>query len=299
MIVSLCKDPLAEVADLVRENESMAAHTTFRIGGPARYFAEPRNTRELRRLCCAFVRLGEPVCILGAGSNLLVSDDGVNGAVISLKRFETGRIFGIGPTLLAGAGVPVRLVADRAAAVGLSGLEEIAGVPGTVGGAISTNAGSGTSGIGALVERLYLLNLRGEMEELDGDCVRWEYRKAWLGDRIVVAAMLRLVQSTPARVFRRMEAALLRKKSTQPVTVCSAGCVFKNPDGQSAGALMELVGLKGIRLGGAMISRKHANFVVNVANALAADVLGLMELARSRVAEEFGVWLEPEVCCWA
>ncbi len=299
MIVSLYKDPLDEVSDLVRTNEPMAPHTTFRIGGPAPHFAEPRNANELRRLCRAFVNLGEPLYFLGAGSNLLVSDEGVDGAVISLRRFETNRIFRVGSTLLAGAGVPVRMLAERAGALGLSGLEELAGVPGTLGGAVSMNAGSAVSGIGRLVERLYLMNLRGEMEELDGDCVRWEYRRAGLGERIVVAAMLRLAESTPARVRRQMRQALLRKKSTQPVTVHSAGCVFKNPDGLSAGALMEMVGLKGVRLGGAMFSRKHANFVVNVASARAADVLGLMEVARSRVAEAFGVWLEQEVCYWA
>ena len=152
MILRLKRRPFEGVDHLIRREEPLERHTTFRIGGPARYFAEPRNAQELQHVYHAFLVEGEPIWTLGAGSNLLVSDEGVDGAVISMKRFEANRILRTGSTLLAGAGVRMRALAEQAAELGLSGLEELAGVPGTLGGAIAMNAGPAPTGIGKFID---------------------------------------------------------------------------------------------------------------------------------------------------
>ena len=283
----------------MQKNVSLARYTTFRIGGPATHFFEPRTAEELRNTCKVVRRRRDwPVYILGGGSNLLISDDGVDGAVVCMRRFERRYIRRFGNLLRVSAGVPLRRVLSATVRWGLSGLEGLAGVPGTVGGAISMNAGACDVSMGGFVSFVEVMDARGRVERLPGDGVPWLYRGADFGGRVVTFAELELRTAPPDEVEARMTQAFEAKRASQPLSLPSAGCFFKNPEVGAAGRLLDMAGLKGLGSGGAAVSRKHANFIVNRGGATAADVLNLVRIIRRAVRNLFDVDLEPEVCVW-
>ena len=277
-------------------DEPLARHTTYRIGGPADLYIEVDSLAGLRQVISVLKDEGVEWTVLGKGSNILAADAGYRGAIIVLGRtFRTHSVIE-DERIVAGAGAILATIVRDVFNKGLAGLELAVGVPGTLGGALAMNAGTSEVGIGSVVESVTYLTPEGELKRLGGSEIEWTYRASSLrGAGVILESSLKLVQSDVAEVRRRMEAILRRRRNSQPLSIPSAGSTFRNPPGDSAGRLIEAVGLKGERVGGAQISEKHANFIVNRMGASAEDVVSLITLARNRVKEEHGIELRPEV----
>jgi len=285
----------AELTGPVRRAEPLARHTTYRIGGPAALFLECATVADLSAATAILAAENIEWTVLGKGSNVLASDEGYDGAVIILGR-DFKRHSVDDDHLRTGAGVILAAVVQDAFKLGLSGLEFAVGVPGTVGGALAMNAGSRDEWIGSIVESVTVFKPGVGLIGVRGPEIAWEYRRSDLTARgIIVEAVLRVTDSDQVGIRRSMEASLRRRKRSQPLNVPSAGSVFVNPDGDSAGRLIEKAGLKGTKVGGAMVSDVHANFIVNAGGATAADVVALVRLIRETVKDANGIELRPEI----
>lgn len=278
----------------VRRDEPMADHTTWRVGGPAALFVEPQDTAELR-LCLELLQDADiPWMPVGSGSNLLVRDGGVPGAVISMRCFRRMR-FEANGRVRAGGGLPLMTLIRACAEKGLSGLEHLAGIPGTVGGAVFMNAGAGEQEIAGVVDSVHLLTEYGEQNR-SAEELGFAYRRSHLKEgEVVLEAVLRLAQGEPEDLRRIVKERLRHRREAQGVGAPSAGSVFKNPPGEAAWKLIDRAGLRGRRIGGAAVSERHTNFIVNDGGATAADILELIDLVREKVARNSGVVLEPEI----
>ncbi len=274
----------------------LARFTTFGIGGPARHFLCPRDVPELAALVAALAAADVPLRVLGGGSNVLASDEGVDGAVVRLAG-DFARLAFEGRRVDAGAAVPLARLVRECAERGLSGVEGLVGIPGTVGGALVMNAGGRWGRIGDVVETARVLGACGA-QSLTREEAGFRYRGSALSGRIVLGAGLLMKESDPAQVAAWTCEYYEAKKAGQDMTARSAGCVFKNPDGRSAGALIDQAGLKGARVGDAEVSAVHANYIVNTGTATARDVLALVEVVRKGVREAFNVELELEIELW-
>lgn len=278
-------------------NESMARHTSYHIGGPAKFFVRVHSLTSLGNLIEACRDEGAPWIVVGKGSNILVSDDGFEGVVISLDRdFKRFRFDEDRSCLVAGAGVSLSALVQEAFKHGLVGIEYLVGTPGTVGGALRMNAGSRTEWIGSVVQSVTTYLPGAGLKRYAASDIGWSYRASSLPrDEVVVECELG-VKSAPASYIRgKMEAALTRRKKSQPLEYPSCGSVFKNPEGAYAAALIEEAGLKGYAIGGAQVSELHANFIVNKGGATANDVVTLMESIITRIKQDYGIELKPEV----
>jgi UDP-N-acetylmuramate dehydrogenase len=270
----------------------------LKLGGPAQYFLTPREPDELERVLKACHAQQIPVHVLGSGSNLLVRDEGVSGAVIRLESPRFADVHIADRIVRAGAGALLSHVITETVRAGLAGLENLAGIPGTIGGAVLGNAGGRYGDLGQYVRSVTVLTYQGERQIRRSDELAFAYRQSNVDDAVVLEAELELRPDEPEEIARRLRKIWVLKKSSQPLGSQSAGCIFKNPRGLSAGALIEQAGLKGTRLGGAEISDRHANFIATQEGATSADVLRLIDLMRSKVAEQFGVHLELEIKIW-
>lgn len=239
-----------------------------------------------------------PVRILGGGSNLLVRDEGVPGAVIRLSEPAFCQVQIEGTVCRAGAGALLSHVLSETVRAGLAGFENLAGIPGTIGGAIVGNAGGRHGDIGDLVTSVTSLDYQGTPVQKSGDELMFEYRESGLRDLILLEAEFQLQQQSAEEITERLRKIWITKKAVQPLASQSVGCIFKNPRGSSAGELIEKAGLKGTRVGGAEVSDRHANFLVTLPGATSDDVLRLINLVQSKVAAQFGIHLEPEVQIW-
>lgn len=280
----------------VRLNEPMSRHTTFRIGGCADIFIQPRDENDLRTAVAWLRAAGAPVRVIGNGSNLLVADAGIRGAVIKLApAFAEIRFNSEG--VVVGAGARLASVVNRCAEAGWSGLESTVGIPGTVGGAIVTNAGTDTGWIGDLVQAAVVMDQAGNT--FDVRCAELDYgyrcSSLTLSRHAVLRARLRLSRADPIEVRAKMERLRVKRSSRQPLHCRSAGSVFKNLPQIAAGKLVDRAGCKGLRVGGAEVSSRHANFIINRGHATAADVRALMGEIQQRVLRIHGIWLEPEI----
>ncbi len=298
----------AGLEDIIETDVPLADCTWYRLGGPARWFCRPRDQAELCRLLRAVTQAGVEWRVLGAGANVIVRDEGFDGAVIRLAGPEFERVEIDPPpedeqpptanVHAGGAADLLRLVLATLKA-GLVGLEALAGIPGTVGGAVRMNAGGRYGQIGDHVRSVRLVRPDGRVEQLGRDALHFEYRRCRLGQAIVTGVDLYVPPGDAREALNRFHRIWREKTANQPpLGARSAGCIFKNPPRESAGRLLDRCGLKGTTLGGAQISTRHANFIVANQNARAADVLALMELARRRVRETTGIELEPEVEVW-
>ena len=280
---------------VVRENVSLAGRTTLRIGGPARYLVEVHDAEALAALLRAARAEGLPALALGKGSNLLVPDAGFPGVVFTLSgdfleiRLEA-------PDVVAGGGASLMALAVRAQKAGLSGLENLSGIPSSLGGAVRINAGSYGSELFEILVTVDLVSEAGERRTEPASGIAHGYRWTALCDTgdIVAGARLRLAPKPPAEIASRMAEVAAKRKSALPHQA-NAGSIFKNPPGLFAGKLLEECGLKGRRVGGAEISPVHANVIVNTGGATAADVAALMDAMKKAVKERFGVDLVPEI----
>lgn len=290
----------AEAAARVRRDHPLAPFTSFRIGGPADLMFEPADVEMLGRVLAAAHELRIPVTLLGGGTNVLVSDRGVRGLVIRLGRDFDYRRWGdeIEQTVTVDVGAATRLgkLVKESVERGLEGLEFAAGIPGTVGGGALMNAGAFGGEIGAAIVDIEGVSLDGKKIVFDRSELEFSYRRLALRVELMVTSVrFRLLRSSVGKLRRIVEAVQGKRRSKQPLGLPNAGSIFKNPQGEFAGRLIERAGLKGRTLGQAQVSPGHANFIVNLGGAKASDVRDLMGLIQDEVWERSGVWLEPEV----
>lgn len=272
--------------------------TTFKIGGRAQFFSEPKELAQLRFLLGAAKRNKLPVFILGAGSNLLISDRGVKGLVIKLNSAYFKRMALKGNCIEAGSAVRLSQLIFLAQSKSLRGLEFLVGIPGTLGGALAMNAGCRESAIGDLVKEVSVMDYKGRIKILSRKDIKFSYRKSGLGKYIILSALLRLKKGERAQIKKNINSYLGFRRRTQDLSLANAGCIFKNPPQRYAGKLIDLCGLKGRKIGDAFISERHANFILNRGKASAKDVLGLMRLINKKVKDKFKINLQPEIKLW-
>ena len=277
-------------------DEPMSRHTTFQIGGPADYLILPSSTEEVAAVLSIARDNGIPVTILGNGSNVLVLDNGVRGAVV--KFGETmGYIRHSGNVVIAGAGASLGDVSRFAASCELTGLEFAVGIPGSIGGAVFMNAGAYDGEISNVVSAVTAVCENSKLKRFNREEIRFGYRDSVFqhNDCVVCEVELTLEYGDNGDIKLKMEDYTSRREAKQPIEMPSAGSTFKRPPGHFAGTLIEQAGLKGFSIGGAQVSEKHAGFIINAGGATAADVLALIREVQHRVQTEFGVKLHPEV----
>ncbi len=284
---------------IVKADEPLAPLTWFRLGGPAAFFARPGTVEELVGLLNRAREQGVPTRILSGGSNILVRDEGFPGLVIQLESPLFADVKIEGTHVEAGAAVPLTALISQTARAGLAGLEVLTGIPGTVGGSLRGNSGGRQGAIGNFVVRATVLDSAGKIQVRERDEIAFGYRSSDLDEPVILSAEFELEPEDPESVVRRMRRIWIIKKENQPYGHQSSGCIFKNPTPEiSAGALIEQAGLKGLRVGGAEVSDRHANFIVAQSGAKSADVLALIEQIRSKVAAQSGYELNLQINLW-
>ena len=289
----------------------LAPRTWYGVGGPAAILAHPANTQQLAALAQRCHDAGVRTYVLGSGANLLVRDQGVpDGVVVQLDDPHFRQLSIDGRVVTVGGGYDLAKLVLETAKAGLAGLEPLAGIPATVGGAIRMNAGGAYGEIGPAVRRLEVMSEGGQVFYRDRDDLVFSYRKSNIVARYILTAELELTPDDPDELIKRVKEIFLYKKTTQPLAEHSAGCAFKNPlldpesggtERQSAGKLIDMAGLKGHRIGCAVVSDRHANFIFvdrEHSNVRADDVLALMDHIQHTVRDRFGVELEREVVVW-
>lgn len=283
---------------IVRQGELMAMHTWFQLGGPAEFFAEPTDADQLLALIRRCREESMPVRLLGSGSNILVQDQGVSGVVVRLSEPAFAQISLQGNTITVGGGAKLGQVITTAVHAGLGGLESLVAIPGTLGGALHGNAGTHGGDIGQWVTQASLLTAGGDRITRNRDDLVFGYRESSLDELVILEAKLQLEPDNPQELAKRLQKQWIVRKASQPMGHQSAGCVFKNPHGVSAGQLIEQAGLKGTRIGGALVSDRHANFIIAEPDCTAQDVLRLIDMVKSQVAARLEVELELELEIW-
>ena len=287
----------------VRLQEPMSAHTTFRIGGPADYFVEPGSESVLKELLLLCRETETPFFILGNGSNLLVSDEGYRGVMISLRGFDEisfreGESTEAGKTIMtAGCGVLLSKAAMQAAERGLTGFEFAGGIPGTLGGAVTMNAGAYGGEIRDVILSARVMTKAGDVRELSAEELDLSYRHCIIQEKdlIVLSADFAFAHGDEEQIKEQMRQLNTQRREKQPLEYGSAGSTFKRPEGYFAGKLIQDAGLKGYRSGDVMVSEKHSGFVVNVGKGTCGDAMRVIEHVQRTVYEQFGVELELEV----
>ncbi|HEY1066700.1 MAG TPA: UDP-N-acetylmuramate dehydrogenase [Pirellulales bacterium] len=284
--------------DFVRTQEPLAPYTWLRVGGAAEYFAEPRTRDELLALVKYCQKEGVPFRILGGGSNLLVRDGVVPGLVVHLSNPAFAEISVKGRVISAGAGAKLGQLVSTAVREGLAGLETLVGIPGTVGGALHGNAGGRGGDIGQWTRSAVVLTKAGELQERKRPELVFAYRQSSLDDVVILSAEFELNAADATELHKRMQKNWIVSKANQPLSHQCTTCVFKNPRGMSAGMLIDQAGMKGLRVGGAEVSDRHANFVVAHPGATSADVQKLIDQVRKNIDDRLGIELENEIQIW-
>ncbi|AMV39389.1 UDP-N-acetylmuramate dehydrogenase [Planctomyces sp. SH-PL62] len=291
--------PFKEFQEFVAENQPLAPLTWFRLGGPAAYFARPRNIEDMRAVLSRANEAGIPYKLLGGGTNVLVRDPGVEALVVLMESPHFSDVSVVENRIKTGAAVPLTALISQTARAGLAGLEILTGIPGTVGGALRGNAGSRQGAIGPFVSRVTVLDSAFEVQERERDDLNFVDRESNLDEPVILSAEFELSQEEPESVVRRMRRIWIVKKENQPYGHQSSGCIFKNPSADiSAGALIDQAGMKGTRHGGAEVSDRHANFIIAHPGAKADDVLHLIDQIQQRVWQQFGYELELQLRIW-
>lgn len=298
MDYTLLKEFLEREQCVYRENEPMSAHTTFKIGGPADIFVEPASEDMLSKVIAFCNEKEYPLYILGNGSNLLVSDLGVEGVVVHISNgISEIAVSGINE-ITCGSGLRLSLLCSFALEQGMTGLEFAWGIPGLVGGAVYMNAGAYDSEMANVLKECRCITRDGRFETLTLDKMKLGYRTSLFKEkknRVITSATFKLLPGAQENIRARMDELMQRRKQKQPLEYPSAGSTFKRPTGNFAGTLIEMCGLKGFTVGGAGVSEKHAGFVVNLGGATASDVKRVIEAVSEKVFLETSVRLEPEI----
>lgn len=292
---------LGSIKGRVKFNEPLSSHTSFKIGGSCDLWVEPKDTAELKKVLARVSAGGKPSFIIGNGTNLLVNDEGFSGIVISLNSPFFKKVEFKGERVRVGAGYSLPKLVMECSARGLSGLESLIGIPGTIGGAVFMNAGGWSSpiykNIGDLVTSLKVLDPTGKVIDLKKKDMSFGYRKSGLDGYIILSAEFQLGREDKKAVLARCGQFLKIKREKQVLDRPSAGCIFKNPAGFqfTCGQMIDMLGLKGAMYGGAKVSKKHANFIINAKDAKCADVLNLIDIIKRKVHDNYGLDLEMEV----
>ncbi|MFH1354758.1 MAG: UDP-N-acetylmuramate dehydrogenase [Candidatus Omnitrophota bacterium] len=283
----------------IRFKEPLKRHTTFKIGGAAKFFVKPNDLSDLNLLLIAAKKHDIPIFIIGSGSNILIDDKGLNAIVLSLSAPYFKKASYNDQFLEAGSGISLNRMIRETQKRGLSGLEFLIGIPGTLGGALAMNAGAWGKNIADIVENVTVSDYQGKIKKLERKSLRFDYRKSCLQRYIILNARLRLRRKNKKEIQSTLEEYLQVRRSRQGNLSFSAGSIFKNPlCGSTAGRLIEQCNLKGISSGDAHISSEHANFILNKKNASSADVLRLISLIKKRVKDKFKIDLVPEIKIW-
>ena len=282
--------------EYISQNESMAKHCTFRCGGEAELYVVPGSVEELTQVIQTCKENNYPYMVIGNGSNILVKDEGYQGAIIEINNRISG-IDVIGEEIVADAGAKLSAVAMTAYENDLAGFEFAHGIPGNVGGAVVMNAGAYGGEMKDVIKWVKVLNNEGKIETIDAKDLEMGYRTSIIAKKsmVVLQMCIELQIGSAGEIGGIMQILMQKRKFRQPLEYPSAGSTFKRPEGYFAGKLIEEAGLRGYRVGGAMVSEKHCGFVINYENATATDVLQLINDVRDKVREHSGVELEPEV----
>lgn len=289
----------SDFSGVILKNENLSRFTSFRLGGPADYLLVPPDLDNLRLLLQQAHPQKIPLHLLGGGTNLLVADTGVRGWVIKIDRL-LGTFQRVENRIIAGAGLSLSRLINKTISYGLSGLEWLYGIPGTVGGAIAQNAGAFGAAVSDCLVSITLMDETGSVHKYPREGLDFSYRSGPLGEgrQVIVEAVFQLKSHEPKLLEKTIKNIILERKKKFPLSKPTAGCIFKNPSQGSAGQLIDQAGMKGFAVGGAMVSPKHANFIINTGSARADDVSRLMSLIQEKVKDRFGVLLEPEVKLW-
>ena len=283
---------------LVTYDEPMAARTWMRLGGPAQYFVRPQTLEDLTEVVHRCRDNDVRMYVLGEGANLLVNDAGVRGAVIHMGQGAFTDVVTEGTCLRACSGADMSKIVLNCVRKGLSGMECLTGIPGSVGGCVRMNAGGAFGDIGSIVETVHVMNEDGDVFTRHRNDLAFAYRSTNITAKFILGAEFELTEDDPQRVLKMVKRIWIHKKNTQPLGSGTAGCIFKNPRGLSAGALIDRAGMKGRRVGGAYVSDKHANFIIVERDAKASDVMELINVVRETVHRTHEVYLELEIEVW-
>ncbi len=280
----------------VRFKEPLSAHTSLSVGGPADIWAQPENYSELKKIVCFCLKQQKPYIVVGKGANILASDRGFRGVALYLNAPAFTKMEIKETCIRCGAGLPLAKLLRETEKRGLTGLEFLAGIPATVAGAVVMNAGTRTNGLGNFVKGVTVMDKKGKLRRFKKRQLKFAYRQSNLNNYIVLEVELALTRKNAREVKQNIAAQLAQKRKTQDLRAKSAGCIFKNPQHPlTAGEMIEACGLKQRRKGGAEISPRHANYIINRNRAKARDILYLIHLAQREVKKKFGVLLEPEI----
>ncbi len=286
------------INEIFRHDVSLSKYCSFRTGGAAEIFVEPLGTSELKKVLQFCKNEQKKVFIFGKGTNLLVNDNGVRGVVIHLGGINFKNVERNGRNVSAGAGVNLPKLIRTVALSGFGGLEVLAGIPGTVGGAVMMNAGGKYGVISDTICSLTTMTLDGNIiKHMRGD-VEFEYRKCNLSEQIVIEVEFQLNESKIEIVLEKMDEIYNEKQEQQPLGTFNAGSVFKNTSQYKAAELIDKANLKGLQVGGAVVSEKHANFIVNTGNATSTDILKLIKIIKETIRQKYNVSLEEEIHIW-
>jgi UDP-N-acetylmuramate dehydrogenase len=284
--------------EIVETDYPLAKRTWYGLGGPADYFIRPKNTKQLQKVVRLCNENAIPIHVMGLGSNLLINDEGLRGAVIKLETEQFAQIEFDGEEVTAWAGAELSKLVLTCVEKGLSGIETLTGIPGSIGGAVKMNAGGNFGDFGAVVETVTLMDSQGKIFKKSKPELVFDYRRTNITAKFILSARLKLNSADPEQIMRTVKEIWIYKKNNQPLNTKNSGCIFKNPRGVSAGALIDRAGLKGLQIGGAVVSEKHANFIVAEKGCKSRDVMRLIEAIKQRVREKFDIELELEIEIW-
>jgi len=283
---------------IVKKDIALANYTWYGVGGNADYVITPQTVEELTDVVKRCNDNSIPVRVVGQGSNLLVRDEGVKGAVLKFEGDVFGKARFDDKTVWAPAGVNLSKLVLECVRRGLGGLESLTGIPGSIGGSVRMNAGGKFGDIGTSVQSVTLMANDGSIYEMAKPELAFDYRSTNITSNIIIEAKLELTEADPDQLLKTTKEIWIYKKNSQPMTNKNAGCVFKNPRGLSAGAIIDRAGLKSLKIGGAEVSDKHANFIITHEGCTASDILRLIEAVQERVKEHSGIELETEIEIW-
>ena len=284
--------------EIVETDYPLARRTWYGLGGPADFFIRPKTVEQLKKVVRRCNENNIPIYVMGFGSNLLISDDGLRAAVIKLEAEQLAQIEFDAEEVTAWAGAELSKLVLTCVEKGLSGIEALTGIPGSVGGAVKMNAGGNFGDFGAAVESVTLMDGQGNVFEKSKPELVFDYRRTNIAAKFILNARLKLNAADSEQIMRTVKEIWIYKKNNQPLNTRNSGCIFKNPRGVSAGALIDRAGLKGLQIGGAVVSEKHANFIIAEKGCTSRDVKRLIEAIKQRVKEQFDIELELEIEVW-
>jgi len=284
---------------IVETDYPLANHTWYGLGGPADYFIRPQSVEQLKDVVRRCNENDIRIYVIGFGSNLLIGDDGLTAAVISLEADQFKQTQIEGELVTAWAGADLSKLVLSCVQKGLSGIEALTGIPGSIGGAVKMNAGGNFGDIGAAVETVTLMDNQGNVFEKSKPELMFDYRGTNITAKFILSAKLKLISGDPEQIMRTVKEIWIFKKNSQPLNTKNSGCIFKNPRGISAGALIDRAGLKGLQIGGAAVSEKHANFIIAEKGCKSRDVMRLIDAIKERVKDHFDTELELEIEIWS